>query len=104
MRKDCGRFVPSEVLDGIYDIVENYILIAANEDVHSAEVIPQIVNYMENHKDVKQFVWEDYRNHSNSGGMLIIGWLETNDALHYERFLYTDAEENYWEHEEDYPD
>ena len=44
MRKDYGRFVPSEVLDGIYDILEDHILVAANEDVHSAEVIPQIVN------------------------------------------------------------
>lgn len=100
MEKSNNAFVPSEILNGIYDILENHIMIAANEDIHDRAIVEEVVDYVNNHPYTEQFTWEDYRNASDSGGVLIIAWLECDGNLHCEHFSYLDDEKTYWTSDE----
>ena len=47
MRKTANTFMPSEVLDGIYDIISEHICIAGNEDIYLDDIIWLIVHFMD---------------------------------------------------------
>lgn len=91
MRKDRGRFAPSVVLDNIYDIIADCIMVAGNEDIYSRNIISRVVDYLDSTPLVRQLLWEDYRNGADNGGMLIVCWTEQG-LLHAEHFLYIDKE------------
>lgn len=101
MRKDNARFMPSPVLDNIYDMIADHIVVAANEDIYDKDIISIIVDYLDSTPLVRQLLWEDYRNGADNGGMLILYWEEKNilqekkNTLHCEHFLYIDDKENY---------
>lgn len=94
MRKTNDTFMPSKVLDEIYDILNESICIAGNEDVYYDDIIWDIIRLMDDHPAVKMFLWEDVRNKTNDGGMLFISWVEGNNQLRHEHFLYRDLDEN----------
>lgn len=94
MRKDRARFMPSPVLDNIYDMIADHIAVAANEDIYDRDIISIIVDYLDSTPLVRQLLWEDYRNGADNGGMLIVCWMEQG-LLRCEHFLYIDNKENY---------
>ena len=94
MRKTNDTFMPSRILDEIYDILNESICVAGNEDIYYDDIIWDIVRLMDNHADVKMFLWEDIRNKTNDGGMLFISWVENSNQLRHEHFLYRDLDEN----------
>ena len=93
MRKNSAKFIPSVVLDNIYDIIADHIMIAANEDIYDRDIISIIVDYLDSTPLVRQLLWEDYRNDADNGGMLIVCWTEQG-LLRCEHFLYTDNKED----------
>lgn len=105
MRKCPANFVPSRVLDGIYNIINNSLCIAGNEDVYFDDIIWAIVRYCEENYLVSHFLWEDCRNETNDGGMLFISWVE-NNVLYHEHFKYQDIDEDmrYKEGERHHPE
>ena len=91
-------FVPSHVLDDIYDILDEHIVIAGNEDVYDKEIVTEIPKLLDEHPQVKQFAYStrivDY-----STEMLIVSWLEKSVLLHG-TFLYDNGKRMYdedWE-------
>lgn len=93
MRKDGARFIPSIVLDNIYDMIADNIVVAANEDIYDRDIISIIVDYLDSTPLVRQLLWEDYRNDTDDGGMLIVCWTEKG-LLHCEQFKYRDNMED----------
>ena len=93
MRKSADTFMPSEVLDGIYDIINESICVAGNEDVYFDDIIWAIVRYCDENYLISHFLWEDCRNETNDGGMLFISWVE-NGRLFHEHFKYHDFDED----------
>ncbi len=89
MRKTADTFMPSEVLDGIYDIISEHICIAGNEDIYFDDIIWPIVNFMDNNDKVTMFLWEDMRNDNDEGGTMFISWVE-DKRLFMEHFRYSD--------------
>ena len=94
MRKNGAKFVPSIVLDNIYDMIADHVVVAANEDIYDRDIISIIVDYLDCTPLVRQLLWEDYRNGADNGGMLIVCWTEQG-LLRCEHFLYIDNKENY---------
>lgn len=93
MRKTNDTFVPSKVLDDIYDIIDESICVAGNEDVYFDDIIWPIVRLLDEHPHVRQFLWEDYRDSDNEGGILFISWIEGDNQLRHEHFKYVDFDE-----------
>ena len=93
MRKSADTFMPSKVLNGIYDIIEDSICVAGNEDVYFNDIIGEIVRYCDENSLISHFLWEDYRNERNDGGILFISWIE-NGRLFHEHFKYKDIDED----------
>ena len=90
--------VPSHVLDDIYDILDEHIVVAGNEDVYDKEIVTEISKLLDEHPRVKQFAYStrivDY-----STEMLIVSWVEKSVLLH-EVFLYDNGkrmEDDTWE-------
>ena len=94
MRKTNDTFMPSKVLDEIYDILNESICVAGNEDIYYDDIVWDIVRLMDGHPAVRMFLWEDVRNKTNDGGMLFISWVEGNNQLRHEHFLYRDLDED----------
>ena len=91
-------FIPSRVLDDIYDILDEHIVIASNEDVYDKDIVTEIPKLLDEHPRVKQFAYStriiDY-----STEMLIISWIEHAVLLHG-TFLYDNGKRMYdedWE-------
>ena len=98
MRISDEVFLPSHVLDDIYDILDDHIVIAGNEDIYDKEIVTEIPKLLDEHPRVKQFVYStrivDY-----STEMLIVSWLEKSVLLHG-TFLYDNGKRMYdedWE-------
>ena len=98
MRISNEVFLPSQVLDDIYDILDDYIVVAGNEDVYDKEIVTEIPKLLDEHPRVKQFVYStrivDY-----STEMLIVSWMEKSVLLHG-TFLYDNGKRMYdedWE-------
>lgn len=94
MRKTNDTFMPSKVLDEIYDILNESICVAGNEDIYYDDIIWDIVRLMDGHPAVRMFLWEDVRNKTDDGGMLFISWVEGSNQLRHEHFLYRDLDED----------
>lgn len=94
MRKSNDTFMPSKVLDEIYDILNESICVAGNEDIYYDDIIWDIVRLMDGHPAVRMFLWEDVRNKTDDGGMLFISWVEGSNQLRHEHFLYRDLDED----------
>lgn len=93
MRKTNETFVPSKVLDEIYDILADSICVAGNEDVYFDDIIWDIVRLLDKHEDVRDSLWEDMRNEDNTGGILFISWAEgyaDDCTVFHEHFKYVD--------------
>ena len=93
MKNDGARFIPSIVLDNIYNMIADNIVVAADEDVYDRDIISIIVDYLDSTPLVRQLLWEDYRNDTDDGGMLIVCWTEKG-LLHCEHFKYRDNMED----------
>lgn len=86
-------FIPSVVKNDIYDILDEHIVIAGNEDVYDKEIVTEIIKLLDEHPKVRQFTYStrvvDY-----STEMLIVSWLEIPMLLH-EVFLYDNGNRMY---------
>ena len=98
MRISNDVFIPSVVKDDIYDILDEHIVIAGNEDVYDKDIVTEIIELLDEHPRVRQFTYStrvvDY-----STEMLIVSWLEIPMLLH-EVFLYDNGkrmEDDTWE-------
>ena len=93
MRISNDVFIPSHVLNDIYDILDQHIVIAGNEDVYDKEIVTEIIKLLDEHPKVRQFTYStrvvDY-----STEMLIVSWLEIPMLLH-EVFLYDNGNRMY---------
>lgn len=94
MRKSKDVFIPSVVLDDIYDILTESICVAGNEDIYFDDIIWDIVRLLDEHEDVTQFLWEDWRNENNDGGIMYVSWIEKGRHLRHEHFTYCDYDED----------
>ena len=105
MRKTKDTFTPSAVLDGIYDILNESICVAANEDIYFDDIIWDIVRFLDENDEVTTFLWEDIRDDNEEGGMLFISWTEGRRLFH-EHYKYRDANEdrNYQKRKKDVRD
>ena len=93
MRKTNDTFMPSAVLDAIYNILSESICVAGNEDIYFDDIIWDIVRLLDEHDDVTTFLWEDVRNEDNTGGMMFISWTEDKRLFH-EHYKYEDYDED----------
>ena len=86
MRISNDVFIPSVVKNDIYDILDEHIVIAGNEDVYDKEIVTEIPKLLDEHPQVRQFCYStrviDY-----STEMLIVSWIEKS-MLRHETFLY----------------
>ena len=93
MRISNDVFIPSHVLNDIYDILDEHIVIAGNEDVYDKEIVTEIPKFLDEHPQVRQFCYSthimDY-----STEMLIVSWLEKSVLLHG-TFLYDNGNRMY---------
>ena len=93
MRISNDVFIPSVVKNDIYDILDEHIVIAGNEDVYDKEFVTEIIKLLDEHPKVRQFTYSprvvDY-----STEMLIVSWLEIPMLLH-EVFLYDNCNRMY---------
>lgn len=93
MRISNDVFIPSHVLNDIYDILDEHIVIAGNEDVYDKEIVTEIPKLLDEHPQVRQFCYStriiDY-----STEMLIVSWME-NSMLRHEAFLYDNGNRMY---------
>lgn len=101
MRISDEVFVPSHVLDDIYDILDEHIVVAGNEDVYDKEIVTEIPKLLDEHPRVKQFAYStrivDY-----STEMLIVSWIEgiNSSVLLHGTFMYDNGKRMYdedWE-------
>ena len=97
MRISNDVFIPSQVLDDLYDILYGYVLVAGNEDIYEKDIVTEIPKFFDGHPKVNQFVYStrvvDY-----STEMLIVSWVEKYQLRH-EAFLYDNGKRMY---DEDY--
>ena len=93
MRISNDVFIPSHVLNDIYDILDEHIVIAGNEDVYDKEIVTEIPKLLDEHPQVRQFCYStriiDY-----STEMFIVSWME-NSILRHETFLYDNGNRMY---------
>ncbi len=93
MRISNDVFIPSHVLNDIYDILDEHIVIAGNEDVYDKEIVTEIPKLLDEHPQVKQFCYStrilDY-----STEMLVVSWVESS-VLRHETFLYDNGNRMY---------
>ena len=93
MRISNDVFIPSHILNDIYDILDEHIVIAGNEDVYDKEIVTEIPKLLDEHPQVRQFCYStrivDY-----STEMLIVSWIE-NSMLRHETFLYDNGNRMY---------
>ena len=93
MRISNDVFIPSVVKNDIYDILDEHIVIAGNEDVYDKEIITEIPKLLDEHPQVKQFCYSprilDY-----STEMFIVSWIEKS-ILRHETFLYDNGNRMY---------
>ena len=93
MRISNDIFIPSHVLNDIYDILDEHIVIAGNEDVYDEEIVTEIPKLLDEHPQVRQFCYStriiDY-----STEMFIVSWME-NSMLRHETFLYDNGNRMY---------
>ena len=93
MRISNDVFIPSHVLNDIYDILDEHIVIAGNEDVYDKEIVTEIPKLLDEHPQVRQFCYStriiDY-----STEMLIVSWIEKS-MLRHETFLYDNGNRMY---------
>jgi hypothetical protein len=93
MRISNDVFIPSHVLNDIYDILDEHIVIAGNEDVYDKEIVTEIPKLLDEHPQVRQFCYStriiDY-----STEMFIVSWVE-NSMLRHETFLYDNGNRMY---------
>ena len=93
MRISNDVFIPSVVKNDIYDILDEHIVIAGNENVYDKEIVTKIIKLLDEHPKVRQFTYStrvvDY-----STEMLIVSWLEIPMLLH-EVFLYDNGNRMY---------
>lgn len=86
-------FIPSVVKNDIYDILDEHIVIAGNEDVYDKEIVTEIPKLLDEHPQVKQFCYStrilDY-----STEMFIVSWMEKS-VLRHETFLYDNGNRMY---------
>jgi hypothetical protein len=93
MRISNDVFIPSVVKNDIYDILDEHVVIAGNEDVYDKEIVTEIPKLLDEHPQVKQFCYStrilDY-----STEMLIVSWVEKS-MLRHETFLYDNGNRMY---------
>lgn len=93
MRISNDVFIPSPVLNDIYDILDEHVIIAGNEDVYDKEIVTEIPKLLDEHPQVRQFCYStriiDY-----STEMFILSWME-NSMLRHETFLYDNGNRMY---------
>ena len=93
MRISNDVFMPSHVLNDIYDILDEHIVIAGDEDVYDKEIVTEIPKLLDAHPKVRQFCYStriiDY-----STEMFIVSWME-NSMLRHETFLYDNGNRMY---------
>ena len=93
MRISNDVFIPSHVLNDIYDILDEHIIIAGDEDVYDKEIVTEIPKLLDEHPQVRQFCYStriiDY-----STEMFIVSWME-NSMLRHETFLYDNGNRMY---------
>ena len=56
IKKDMP-FFPSEILDGIYDILDEFIEVASNDDIFNFKATYSVLNYLEHHPEVKHVTY-----------------------------------------------
>lgn len=93
MRISNDVFIPSVVKNDIYDILDEHIIIAGNEDVYDKEIVTEIIKLLDEHPQVRQFTYST-RAVDYSTEMLIVSWLEIPMLLH-EVFLYDNGNRMY---------
>ena len=93
MRISNDVFVPSHVLDDIYDILDEHIVVAGNDDVYDKEIVTEIPKLLDEHPKVNQFAYST-RPVDYSTEMLIISWVEKYQLRH-EVFLYDNGNRMY---------
>lgn len=93
MRISNDVFIPSQVLDDLYDILDDYVLVAGNEDIYEKDIVTEIPKFFDEHLKVNQFAYStrvvDY-----STEMLIVSWVEKYQLRH-EVFLYDNGNRMY---------
>ena len=93
MRISNDVFIPSVVKNDIYDILDEHIVIAGNEDVYDKEIVTEIPKLLDEHPQIRQFCYStrvvDY-----STEMLIVSWVEKS-ILRHETFLYDNGNRMY---------
>ena len=93
MRISNDVFIPSQVLDDLYDILDDYVLVAGTEDIYEKDIVTEIPKFFDEHPKVNQFAYStrvvDY-----STEMLIVSWVEKYQLRH-EVFLYDNGNRMY---------
>ena len=93
MRISNDVFIPSVVKNDIYDILDEHIVIAGNEDVYDKEIVTEIPKLLDEHPQIRQFCYStrivDY-----STELLIVSWMEKS-MLRHEVFLYDNGNRMY---------
>lgn len=98
MRISNDVFIPSQVLDDLYDILYGYVLVAGNEDIYERDIVTEIPKFFDEHPKVNQFAYST-RPVDYSTEMLIVSWVEKYQLRH-EVFLYDNGNRMYddtWE-------
>jgi hypothetical protein len=93
MRISNDVFIPSQVLNDLYDILDDYVLVAGNEDIYEKDIVTEIPKFFDEHSKVNQFAYST-RAVDYSTEMLIVSWIEKYQLRH-EVFLYDNGNRMY---------
>ena len=91
MRKTNDTFMPSVVLDDIYEYLTDKVFVAANEDIYYHDIVTGIIELLDNHRHNKVlcFTWEEYLFPDEETGLFIVAWREPTGPLRLEHFRFT---------------
>lgn len=80
-------FFPSEVLDGIYDILDEFIEVAGNDDVFNFSATYSVLNYLEHHPQVKHIAYAVIEI-DEQDSLFTVAWTEKYyEKIHMESFF-----------------
>ena len=89
MRKSNDSFVPSVVLDDIYEYLTDKVFVAANEDIYYHDIVTGIIELLDEHERVISFTTTDYLFNDEENGLFIIAWREPAGPVFLEHFRFT---------------
>lgn len=89
MRKYNDSFVPSVVLNDIYEYLTDKVFVAANEDIYYHDIVTGIIKLLDEHERVISFTTTDYLFDNEGNGLFIVAWREPAGPVFLERFRFT---------------